>query len=373
MDLDAMLTQAAPARYMPAEGPDSASATRLLEQIISQPPGTTRRRRRRTRIIVAVATPGMAMIMAIVAITGVARTPRYPDSPVAAVLDAAAVTASQQPPQAAPGSGQYEYLKTIQGARYGSGNGSGNRIAWHVCFTSQTLQYWVAADGSGHMTASVPPPCIVDGVSIGTFGSSSQAFKGPEYELIRGVYPDAASLPADPAALEHLIEQQFLGGKPSEGGTFQYAGTFLQSAAPPAVRAALYRLIEGLPGIELAGPMTDRVGRHGIAVRYTTDSIRYTLIFDPATSAVLEYEEAAARLISSESSAPPIRPGDVIVYTVYLESGLVNSATAVPASPSQVPSPPAPSSPPSESATPPRSPASPAAPPSSPTQAATGT
>jgi hypothetical protein len=37
---------------------------------------------------------------------------------------------------------------------------------------------------------------------------------------------------------------------------------------------ALYRLIESLPGVQLLGSMTDKLGRHGIAVGYTQDGMR---------------------------------------------------------------------------------------------------
>jgi hypothetical protein len=52
----------------------------------------------------------------------------------------------------------------------------------------------------------------------------------------------------------------------------------MPSSAPPRVRAALYRLIENLPGIESLGPMTDKLGRHGIGVGFTQYGVRDMLI-----------------------------------------------------------------------------------------------
>jgi hypothetical protein len=146
------------------------------------------------------------------------------------------------------------------------------------------------------------------------------------------MYPGAADLPTDPAHLEQFIVRHFEGGPEDVAATFDFAGTFLQAGAPPQVRAALYRLIQGLPGIEALGPMTDRLGRHGIGVGFTQYGVRDVLIFDPATSAVLEREGIAVD--PAKIDMPPgqarFSAGEVINYTVYEASGVVNSIGAVP-------------------------------------------
>ena len=63
-------------------------------------------------------------------------------------------------------------------------------------------------------------------------------------------------------------------------------------------------MIENLPGIESLGPMTDKIGRHGIGVGFTAYGVQDVLIFDRATSAVLEREGVAA-----DPSQIPVRPG----------------------------------------------------------------
>ena len=78
--------------------------------------------------------------------------------------------------------------------------------------------------------------------------------------------------------------------------------------------------------------MTDRLGRHGTGVGFTQYGVRDVLIFDPATSAVLEREGIAVD--PAQIDVPPGNPrykaGDVINYTVYKAAGVVNSVTAVP-------------------------------------------
>ena len=234
--------------------------------------------------------------------------PARHDTTAAAVLNQAALTAARQPAVAVPGPGQYVYVETIEGQRDGAG----------ICV--QTVRVWTAPDGSGREVASAPTGAFCDG------GIPSQTFaKG------QGIV--TADLPTDPARLEQFIVRHFEGGgREDVAATFDFAGTFLQAGAPPQVRAALYRLIQGLPGIEALGPMTDRLGRHGIGVGFTQYGVRDVLIFDPATSAVLEREGIAVD--PAKIDMPPgqarFSAGEVINYTVYEASGVVNSIGAVP-------------------------------------------
>jgi hypothetical protein len=258
--------------------------------------------------------------------------PAHPGATAAAVLGKAALTAARQPAGAVAGPGQYLYVKAIEGQADGTASGPDGKTTWGICV--QAVQVWAAPDGSGREVASAPTGSCGDGVI------PSQTFpKGQEIDLI--VYPRAADLPTDPAALEQFIVRHFEGGTENAAATFEFAGTFMQSGAPPRVRAALYRMIQNLPGIQSLGPMTDKIGRHGIGVGFTQHGVRDVLIFDPATSAVLEREGVA-----TDPSQIPVPPGRaqfrvnaVINYTVYEASGVVNSITAVPSARSGPPSP----------------------------------
>lgn len=320
MDLDTMITRAAPSRNVLPDGPDPVAAARLRERIISQPP-PVKRRRYAARGLTAAAVAGAAVIVAVAVIPGSPGSPGHPDPAAAAVLGQAAVTASRQPATQAAGPGQYEYVKVIKEQRGANGITRGGRTAWQECDAVQAIQYWVAPDGSGRMSADGGPSCGFP---------TSETFTAGQADIY--VYPDAAALPADPAALGQIIVHKYEGGKADAGATFQFAGTILQSGAPPKVRAALYRLIESLPGVQLLGPMADKLGRHGIAVGYTQYGIRDTLIFDPATSAVLEREGVIvdpAEAVTGPAE-PPAKAGEVLNYTVYVTSGVVNSDTATP-------------------------------------------
>jgi hypothetical protein len=300
MDLDTMLDEAAPARHVRLDGPDSPAAGSLYRQIIAQPPAAARARRRYLLAVPVIA--GACAIAALAYIT----VPARHDATAAAVLNQAALTAARQPAAPVPGPGQYVYVETIEGQRDLTG----------ICV--QTVRVWTAPDGSGRAVASAPTGAFCHG------GIPSQTFA-------KGIV--TADLPTDLARLEQFIVRHFEGGgREDVAATFAFAGTFLQAGAPPPVRAALYRLIQSIPGIEWLGPMTDRLGRHGTGVGFTEYGVRDVLIFNPATSAVLERKGIAVdpAQIDLAPGQARFRAGEVINYTVYAASGVVNSIGAVP-------------------------------------------
>jgi hypothetical protein len=65
MDLDSMLTEAAPARRLPLDGPDSPAAVGLYEQIIAQPPALGRAPRRRRLAVPALIGAAAAAVAAV--------------------------------------------------------------------------------------------------------------------------------------------------------------------------------------------------------------------------------------------------------------------------------------------------------------------
>ena len=79
------------------------------------------------------------------------------------------------------------------------------------------------------------------------------------------------ALPADPAALKKLI----LGGGVAPGespSAFLLDGVLtpiLEMPVTPSVRAALYKMLAAMPGIQSLGEVTDPAGQQGEAVSYT--------------------------------------------------------------------------------------------------------
>jgi hypothetical protein len=66
MDLDTMLTEAAPARHLPLDGPDSPAAARLYQQITAEPPARWASRRSRFALPALIAAAAAAATAAVV-------------------------------------------------------------------------------------------------------------------------------------------------------------------------------------------------------------------------------------------------------------------------------------------------------------------
>lgn len=243
------------------------------------------------------------------------RTPGEPVSAVA-VLEQTAIAAARQPPVLVPGPGQYLYVRDIE---FKGAQGAG-ATRWARQCSTLVRQEWMARDGAGHQVGSY--------TSRRCQGFGQTWLKGPisadplawPWNLLGW-----EGLPASPAALQRAIVRRFEHGHALSSATFAYAAGLLQQDAPPAIRAALYRVIEGLPGIRYLGPVTDRLGRPGIGVGLTHGGARQELFFDPATSRGLEEEIVA---VAPKQDGNNYQPGTVLLYTVFVTSGVVNSDTA---------------------------------------------
>jgi hypothetical protein len=82
--------------------------------------------------------------------------------------------------------------------------------------------------------------------------------------------------------------------------------------------------------VQLDGNVTDHTGRPGIEVSLTHRTSRDGLIFDPATSQILEsdlvFVAPNPQITSIEGAIPGPGPGEqTIAYTVYDEWGIVNA------------------------------------------------
>ena len=88
----------------------------------------------------------------------------------------------------------------------------------------------------------------------------------------------------------------------------------------PAVRAAAYRVIAGLPGIRSLGEVTDPLGREGVGFALPASDRpgygtgRSELIVDPATGALLADREVLTEPDATAAEAG-LRAGTVVNYT----------------------------------------------------------
>jgi hypothetical protein len=106
-------------------------------------------------------------------------------------------------------------------------------------------------------------------------------------------------LPTDPAGLERQVREGF---SPRDDGRPRSTGTWFEDltrrwrfgVVDPAVQATYLRVLATKVDVTVAGAVTDRVGRPGVAVTARTDGDEpsdLTLIFDPDTGAHLGEED----------------------------------------------------------------------------------
>ncbi|QXJ23802.1 CU044_5270 family protein [Actinomadura graeca] len=142
---------------------------------------------------------------------------------------------------------------------------------------------------------SAPPAAL--GLERSVPAGSREA---PTYPSIAGVpvtLDQIAGLPTDPAALKAALDKVWTqaGGRADQGVptavTVQEIADLLVSApVPPAMQAALYRVLADLPISRSRGTVTDRLGRRGVAFWADTGALDEKLIVDPRTGHPLAVE-----------------------------------------------------------------------------------
>jgi hypothetical protein len=203
------------------------------------------------------------------------------------------------------------------------------------------------ADGSPRQWTEQPPSGLPDGKPI-----VIRAAAGPKYAGRIGnrvsTYPFAggemtgaqlATLPTDPTALRAWLVKRFKGQgnlEPIDYSLF-WSGQALifDLPVPPRVRAAAYRMLADVKGVQLLGPATDERGRSGMAVAYTRKGDggwgQTRLIIDPRTGQPLADE--SWYLGNGKSAAST---GQLMSYGLVLSAGFRNDAP-----PTGLPTPPA--------------------------------
>ena len=300
------------------------------------PRPATRRRGIRRRWIVAT---GVAAVIAAAAFIVPAL---LNDSPLGGVPSAAAealskvatVAANQQ--TTAPTAGQFVYTRTravYESSTYGAGPRHDKNFS---VLMPVTRQAWIGLDGSGRLLETDGTPTFLTPQDRAAWVAAGRPSlrTGKTHDEAYGKgglsYLDLSKLPTDVAQLRTMIvDRKIEGGPAGKSETFTIIGDLLRETyAPPALRAALYEIASGLPGVELIGTVKDHAGRTGTAVGYATgNGYRNELIFDPATAALLGEKSVVA---DGAKVKPHLPTGTVMSWAVYLESGVVDSTTQTP-------------------------------------------
>jgi hypothetical protein len=285
------------------------------------------------RIRAARAAGGVAVVtVAVVGLLVLFQSGGEPASPLR-VLNAAAGIAAREP-AATLGPGQYIYVRQRSGVVGGR---------------EETVEWWIAADGSGRMARRGPQAIGVwrsangkvrtrDAKAVGparaprvvTFGPGrfSALYARINPGVLEGRIDD---LTPDPAALESVLRRKLEGAADFNPDPAAQSLQLLQVVeevlanplASPELRSAAYRVAAQLEGVTVQQGVEDPVGRPATAIALCSASIpaRYDVFFDPATSATLGTREVSP---GACSGAPP-HPAGLTSFTVYSEEGTVNS------------------------------------------------
>ncbi|MET7392436.1 CU044_5270 family protein [Dactylosporangium sp. NPDC005572] len=273
------LAEARPSRLTAGPTPDDVSA------IMSYPRPPARRRTPSRRLVLAGA--GLAAVAAVTAAVAL-----RPDAP-APVPDTVAG-------QSAPSSAQAETNLLLVAAQHNDAKPVESGRYWVVRtehgMPRTTDEQWLAT------RAGDPSVAYIRGPSGGWAARPMQGHTADNNFLVAGLPRSAAALaalPTEPGALKaRLLDWYAEKGSGENRDEFLFyagAGLVLDLPVPAPVRAAAYRMLAQLPGIATLGPVTDALGRNGVAVAYSRrgDSGavgQQRLVIDPATGAALALE-----------------------------------------------------------------------------------
>ncbi len=270
-------------------------ADALLAKLEAAPSSPARpvRTRRRLRLTIA---GTAAVVLVLAALAGLGGLPlggggatigSAPAPATAAeVLRSTATAAGREQPLAA---GQYLRARMVRWSR-----GSDGRLH-RILFTS-----WMAADGSARFLVEpdagsglerTDEHCTPRNCLLRMAGQRPQAMGVARYGPGRGFTgAQLQRLPTDPVRLLAAIRARARTGTGLSRDPWELGFSLLVAPVPPDVRAAIYRGLAALPGVQRLG--AERVGGHaGIAlarrVRAPGANVERVIVVDPKTGALL--------------------------------------------------------------------------------------
>jgi hypothetical protein len=301
--------------------------------------------RRRSALVGAIAVVVLAVVLVVQLLPS---SGSNTGSEADAALSQVASVAATRPAGITPGPGHYLYYETTQLLQE-LGPPAPEGVRQFLFDVTETTQTWVAPNGSGRQRIVVGQPRLAfpaDKAAWEAAGSpsglhpvgadvsypSTQAPNGGPLRAAHGQYflsyLNSSTFPTQPAALEKYMDRYFKIYKESPSATFQLAGNVLQVGASPALRSAIFELIEHLRGVVLLGPTKDPIGRSGTGVAIDGFGNRSILIFNPKTSAVLGEKIVSAKSVTEAGQVIP--KGTLVSSETFGTTGVASSTSKYP-------------------------------------------
>lgn len=289
---------------------ETRRADLLLDQILRQP--RTERRLVPRRLVLAGAGLAVSAVSAAAVLWPSADRPAHavsppmlayrPDGrPAAEILRELARRAERVP---APGAGRFDYVALqsyyLDTAASGEGGASALRMVRE--------ERWLAPDGSGRAVDTGGSARIQHADDAETMSAVSYADRAGHDERYGpgklSAVADLSSMPADPGRLAGRLagDSTAFGWSDTAPGAPDWyrrvavvTGIAKQQTVPPALWAAMLRVLATTPGLTSQGTVTDRAGRPAVAVSFETTlgggrPSRVVLLFGPDTGAFLGEE-----------------------------------------------------------------------------------
>jgi hypothetical protein len=312
------------------DGATSEEARSLYNRIVATPAdsGRTMGRNRRWLLVPSAAT--IAVVALAVVLVG--RFLGDPDPAGYVQLRKLAAVAAHQAPPTDSGGFRYTHSKDAYMSSFVSSDGT------YTFIQPKDREIWIAPDGSGRLREHVGdarflgPQDEQDWRDAGSPELSENETTDDRYEAEGLYYEPFEGLPDDVDELYEEIERRSEDSGPGlHPEMFTVVGDLLrETMAPPELRANLFRVLDRIPGVSIRDDAEDELGRPGTAafIEYGNGGVDFhdELIFDSDTSELL----GERQILLNEVDWVDAEPGTTIGYAVYLESGMVDSATERP-------------------------------------------
>ncbi|MBB5119481.1 hypothetical protein AF335_28760 [Streptomyces eurocidicus] len=150
---------------------------------------------------------------------------------------------------------------------------------------------------------------------------------GTAYVINRNpiMWDELKKLPTDPAALRARLVGKATGEEAEEGLFDGVEELLARSPAEPELRAALFEVLTGIPGVRVTERVKDSTGRAGTAVDMDAGTWHRRLIIDTGAFHTLESVDTA-RNDGLKWGTQELRAGDLLHRTTYLSVGPVREA-----------------------------------------------